>query len=84
MARYQYGRCYVLTSVSSQDADFHIAPTGHDPMHCSRKAKHFFESKLVAPESLDLNPIENLWHERKEHLWAKFKPRNLDEQGLSF
>ena len=30
-------------------------------------------------ESPDFNPIENLWHELKEHLCAKVKPQNLDE-----
>lgn len=31
------------------------------------------------PESPDLNPIENLWHELKEYLRAKVKPRNQCE-----
>ena len=30
-------------------------------------------------ESPNLNPIENMWHELKEHLRAKVKPQNLDE-----
>ena len=40
----------------------------NDPKHCSRIAKQFFEENNInwwrtPPESPDLNPIENLWHE---------------------
>ena len=50
----------------------------------SHRAQSFFEEKNInwwrtPPESLDLNPIENLWHELKEYLRAKVKPRNLAE-----
>lgn len=31
------------------------------------------------PESPDLNPIENMWHELKEHLRAKVKPHTKSE-----
>ena len=53
-------------------------PNGHrfmqdnDPKHTSRRAAAFFEEKGIQwwrtpPESLDANPIENLWHELKVH-----------------
>ena len=52
----------------------------NDPKHCSGIAKQFFEDNNVnwwrpSPESLDLNPIENVWHELKEFLRARVKPK---------
>ena len=52
-------------------------PGGHrfmqdnDPKHTSRLAVSFFEANGVnwwrtVPESPDLNPVENVWHELKE------------------
>jgi len=42
----------------------------NDPKHTSRRSKEFFEEKSInwwrtPPESLDANPIENLWHDLK-------------------
>ena len=56
----------------------------NDPKHVSRRAKAFFEENGVnwwhtPPESPDLNPIENVWHELKENLRAKVKPKNMTE-----
>lgn len=56
----------------------------NDPKHCSRLAQQFFSDNNInwwrtPPESPDLNPIENLWHELKEHLRAKVKPKNQSE-----
>ena len=31
------------------------------------------------PESPDLNPIENLWHELKDYLRGVIKPKNKQE-----
>lgn len=54
-----------------------VYPDGHKfmqdnhPKHCSRHARTFYEENAVnwwptPPESPDLKPIENLWHELKE------------------
>ena len=70
-------------------------PRGHrfmqdnDPKHTSRLARSFFEGNNVnwwktAPESPDLSPIENLWHELKEYIRREAKPRTKEEliQGI--
>ena len=56
----------------------------NDPKHTSRAAKAFFEENGInwwptPPESPDLNPIENLWHELKYYLETKVKPRSKQE-----
>ena len=56
----------------------------NDPKHTSRAAKTFFEENGInwwptPPESPDLNPIENLWHELKYYLETKVKPRSKQE-----
>ena len=61
----------------------HFMPN-NDPKHCSRTAQTFFEEVGInwwctPPESPDLNPIENHWHELKEHLWQEIKPRTKQE-----
>ena len=62
----------------------HFFMQDNDPKHVSRTAQQFFEVQNInwwktPPESPDLNPIENLWHELKEYLRAKVKPKNLTE-----
>jgi len=47
-------------------------------------AENFFEANRVnwwktVPESPDLNPIENLWHELKEFIRREVKPQQKDE-----
>ena len=56
----------------------------NDPKHVSRLAQDFFAEKNVnwwktLPESPDLNPIENLWHELKEYQRREVKPKTKDE-----
>ena len=51
----------------------------NDPKHCSRMAQEFYEENNVnwwrtPAESSDLNPIENMWHELKEHIRRIVKP----------
>ena len=72
-----------------------LYPNGHrfvqdsDPKHTSVWAQQFFQDKEInwwrtPPESPDCNPIENFWHELKEHLRREVKPRNKEEliQGI--
>ena len=56
----------------------------NDPKHTSRRAQTFFDEQNInwwrtPPESPDLNPIEDLWHELKYFLESKVKPRNKQE-----
>ena len=57
-------------------------------MHTSRRAQvfeqhqhqHYYQLVVSPfPESPDLNPIENLWHDLKFYLESKVKPRNKQE-----
>ena len=50
----------------------------NDPKQTSRAAKVFLEESLVnwwrtPAESPDLNPIENMWQELKEHIRREVK-----------
>jgi len=55
----------------------------NDPKHTSGFTKDFFAKKInwwkTPPESLDLNPIENVWGSMKQFLRKEYKPQNLDE-----
>ncbi len=56
----------------------------NDPKHTSRLARQFMEENNInwwktPAESPDCNPIENLWHEAKEFLRRKIKPRTKQE-----
>ena len=66
-----------------------VYPDGHrfvqdnDPKHCSKRAQKFYAEQGInwwptPPESPDLNPIENLWHELKEYI-RRVKPRSKQE-----
>ena len=59
------------------------------PCHKSMSTRKFLEDNNIRlmptpPESLDLNPIENVWHELKHFLRTTYKPMNKDEllQGI--
>ena len=56
----------------------------NDPKHTSKAAKEFFTRESInwwptPPESPDMNPIENLWHELKEHIRSTVKPTTKKE-----
>ena len=52
--------------------DGHCFMQDNDPKHCSKLAKAYYKESVInwwptLPESPNLNPIENLWHELKEY-----------------
>ena len=56
----------------------------NDTKHTSGWVRAFFEENDInwwrtPPESPELNPIENLWHELKFYLESKVKPQNKQE-----
>lgn len=56
----------------------------NDPKHTSRLARAFFEDNNInwwrtPPESPDLNPIEDLWHELKLYLESYVKPQTKQQ-----
>ena len=56
----------------------------NDPKHTSKKAAAFSSQEGInwwktPPESPDLNPIEDLWHELKEYIRREVKPHNKEE-----
>ena len=59
--------------------DHHRFFQDNDPKHTSRLASQYFLDSGInwwktPPESPDINPIENVWHELKEYLRREIKP----------
>ena len=73
-------RTTLLPSVSSlfPEKSF-LFMQDNNPKHTSKRAREFFDQHEITwwktpPESPDLNPIENLWHEIKEFVCCEVKP----------
>lgn len=74
----------LLPFVQDRFADFHRFMQDNDPKHTSNYAKEFINNHNInwwktPAESLDLNPIENLWHELKEFYRIEVKPKTKHE-----
>ena len=74
--------CEILQQTLLPFIQEHFPPTTHrfkqdnDPKHTSRIAQQFYMDSYInwwktSAESPDMNPIENLWHELKEHIVEK-------------
>ena len=64
--------------------DSHKLMQDNDPKHVSRYTQEYFLRKGInwwrtPPESPDLNPIENMWHELKEYIRREIKPTTKDQ-----
>ena len=65
------------------DSDYRFMQD-NDPKHVARLTQAWLQENEVnwwqtPPESPDINPIENLWHELKEYIRREAKPHTKDE-----
>lgn len=72
-------RHFLVPFINSEFPSTHRLMQDNDPKHTSRLAREFFQQKDInwwrtPPESPDMNPIENLWHELKEFIRREVKP----------
>ena len=64
--------------------EHHRLMQDNDPKHTSRLASAYFSDNNInwwktPPESPDMNPIENIWHEMKEYIRREVKPKIKQE-----
>jgi len=64
--------------------DRHRFIQDNDPKHKSKRATDYIKENNInwyctPAESPDINPIENLWHEMKEHIRREIKPHTKEE-----
>ncbi len=74
----------LLPFIHSTYPDSHRLVQDNNPKHTSKKVSELFAQSGVnwwktPPESPDLNPINNLWHELQEYVRVKVKPSNKCE-----
>ena len=74
----------LLPFLRREFASGHKFMQDNNPKHTSVYARRFMEDKGInwwrtPPESPDLNPIENLWHELKEFIRRVVKPQAKEE-----
>jgi len=74
----------LLPFISEKFPGSHRLMQDNDPKHTSRAAQQFYATVGInwwrtPPESPDINPIENVWHELKEFIRQKVKPTSKAE-----